>query len=239
MEFDADVKACAQIVQRGDAQRFAATLLAPAAQRPRLFVLYAFNLEVARAPWATSEPMIAEMRLQWWRDVLSEIAAAGPVRRHEVATPLSHMLSATEANALDTLVAARRWDIYREPFENQAHLERYLDQTAGTLMAIAGQDEALRGTGFAGGVAAWLRAVPALEALGRLPLVDRGDVGIKALAQSGLARLGRGGIAALPAAGTRAILKVAIRDPERVRAGTLPELCGPFARVWSRLTGRV
>ena len=56
------------------------------------FPLYAFNLEVARAPWVTQEPLIAEMRLQWWADALDEIAGGGPVRRHEVTEPLAKVL---------------------------------------------------------------------------------------------------------------------------------------------------
>ncbi len=62
--------ACAALVERGDPDRFLAVMAAPAWARARLFPLYAFNLEVARAPWVTEEPMIAEMRLQWWRDVV-------------------------------------------------------------------------------------------------------------------------------------------------------------------------
>ena len=67
------LQACADLVQRGDPDRFAAAMAAPVAARKVLFPLYAFNLEVARAPWVTEEPMIAEMRLQWWRDALGEI----------------------------------------------------------------------------------------------------------------------------------------------------------------------
>ena len=76
MSFDA----CAALVERGDPQRFRAAMAAPPEARRVLFPLYAFNVEVARAPWVTQEPMIAEMRLQWWRDALEEIAMGGRVR---------------------------------------------------------------------------------------------------------------------------------------------------------------
>ena len=68
--------ACAALVERADPDRFTATMAAPPVARGPLWVLYAFNVEVARAPWASKEPMIAEMRLQWWRDVV-ENAASG------------------------------------------------------------------------------------------------------------------------------------------------------------------
>ena len=58
---DADIAACAALVARGDPPRFRAAMAAPVAMRRLLFPLYAFNLEVARAPWVTQEPMIALM----------------------------------------------------------------------------------------------------------------------------------------------------------------------------------
>jgi len=71
------INACAALVEAGDPDRFLAAMAAPADVRGRLFVLYALNLEVAKAPFVTKEPMIAEMRLQFWRDVVAD-AAAGP-----------------------------------------------------------------------------------------------------------------------------------------------------------------
>ena len=91
--FDDDVKACAALVQRADPDRFRATMAAPVSARSVLFPVYALNVEVARAPWVTQESMIAEMRLQWWRDALQQIAEGTAVRRHEVVTPLSRVLS--------------------------------------------------------------------------------------------------------------------------------------------------
>jgi phytoene synthase len=137
VSFDADLTACAALVERGDPWRFRAAMAAPVAARRVLFPLYAFNVEVSRAPWVTQEPMIAEMRLQWWRDVCEEIAEGKAVRRHEVATSLTGVITAQDGALLDTLVAARRWDIYKESFEDPAHFERYLDQTAGTLAVVA------------------------------------------------------------------------------------------------------
>ena len=124
------LQACAALVERGDPDRFAATMAAPVAARARLFPLYAFNLEVARAPWVTQEPMIAEMRLQFWRDAVAE-AAEGRTRAHEVAGPLAQVIreAALPVDLLDALIAARRWDIWREPFADGAELDRHLDAT--------------------------------------------------------------------------------------------------------------
>jgi hypothetical protein len=245
--------ACAELVQRGDPDRFATVLAAPVAARARLLPLYAFNVEVTRAPWLTAEPMIAEMRLQWWRDALAEIGQGAAVRRHEVTTPLADVLDAEGATILDRLVAARRWDIYRDPFEDAAHFDGYLDATAGGLMwasarALGATDEAaVRKVGWAQGLAAFLRAIPELEARGRRPLVDGRPEAVRALAEEGLRRLRAGltagarGPATGPAFETAAILSLAAREPARVSAGdlTLSEFRRRALRLRAALTGRV
>ncbi|WP_334312309.1 squalene/phytoene synthase family protein [Cognatishimia sp. SS12] len=173
-----DIAACAGLVERGDADRFLAVMSAPVSIREKLFPLLAFNVEVARAPWVTQESMIAEMRLQWWRDALEEIAEGRQPRRHEVVTPLAALLSPAQAQMLDESVAARRWDIYKDPFEDEADFKRYIDQTAGHLLVVAtalvgGADEtALRQMAYADGLARWFLAIPKLEEMQRIPLVD-------------------------------------------------------------------
>ena len=129
-----DLNACAALVERGDPARFLAVMAAPVQAREVLFVLFAFNLEVARAPWVTQQPMIAEMRLQWWCDALDEIAFQKVVRRHEVVTPLATLIDSHAAALLRELVTARRWDIYDDPFEDAAQFERYIDYTSGHLL---------------------------------------------------------------------------------------------------------
>ncbi|WP_306116610.1 MULTISPECIES: squalene/phytoene synthase family protein [unclassified Roseovarius] len=232
----ADLNACADLVRRADPDRFMAAMAAPVAARRVLFPIYAFNVEVARAPWVTQESMIAEMRLQWWRDALDEIRAGGKVRRHEVVTPLAEVLDADGAELLDQLVAARRWDIYRDPFEDAAHFHDYLDKTAGHLMLAAGRalgtppEDVLRDAGFAQGLANWMRAIPALEQSGRIPLPDGRPEAVGALAAEGLRRLARAraarsGVprdvrpALLPAWQSGMILRRTRKVPARVAAG--------------------
>src|SRR5512145_400920 len=122
--------ACASIVERADPERFTALMAAPVADRPALAVLYAFNAELARAPWASKEAMIAEMRLQWWRDVIAA-EALGPTAPHEVASPLGKLIRtrALPLAVLDGMATARQWDIYRDPHADEAALWAYLDAT--------------------------------------------------------------------------------------------------------------
>lgn len=255
--FSDDLTACAALVQRGDPDRFLAAMAAPVAARRVLFPIYAMNVEVARAPWVTQEPMIAEMRLQWWRDALAEIAAGGPVRRHEVVTPLAKVLSPDLAAQADEMISVRRWDIYRDPFEDAAHLERYIDQSAGTLTWLAAatlgraDESVVRDFAFASGLAGWFRAIPALEAQQRIPLLDGTPEGIGKLADLGLSRLERARArrsaidrkarAAL-LAGWQAerILKQAADHPRRVADGSLgtSEARKRISLMWQAATGR-
>ncbi|NOD91589.1 squalene/phytoene synthase family protein [Ruegeria sp. HKCCD4884] len=257
MVFDDDVKACAALVQRADPDRFRAAMAAPVAARALLFPIYALNVEVARAPWVTQEPMIAEMRLQWWRDALQEIAEGTTVRRHEVVTPLSRVLSPHLAGVLDEYVAVRRWDIYRDPFEDQGHFDAYINHSSGSLFLASAQtlgvadEDVLRDFGYAVGVANWLRAIPELENRGRVPLLDGTPDGVRALAQTALERLNkaRANPAAISAearpaltAGSLAgwVLKQAAARPERVASGTLipGEMRQRLSLMWTVSSGR-
>lgn len=253
--------ACAALVERGDPDRFLAVMAAPVAARAPLFALYAFNLEVARAPWVTQEAMIAEMRLQWWRDTLAALAGPGPVRAHEVVAPLAEVVreQGLPLEVMDRLIAARRWDICREPFEDRPAFDAYLEDTGAGLMWLAAlalgappeSEPAARAAGWAAGLAAFLRAVPELEARGRRPLVDGRTEAVAGLARAGLARLAdarrnrgrvpaRAGAAFLAGWQTEALLRQALADPRRVIEGTLG--LSEFARrgglAWAAITGR-
>ena len=192
-----DLVACAELVKRGDNPRFMAVMAAPLRARPLLFALFAFNLEVARAPWMTQQPMISEMRLQWWCDALDEIIEQKAVRQHQVMTPLAALLDPSYAALLRDLVTARRWDIYHDPFEDASDFERYIDQTSGHLLVVAtsilggGDPEVVRDFSFALGLSGWFRAVPALRAQNRHPLLDNAPVSVRDMAQRGLVRLAR------------------------------------------------
>jgi len=66
----AALEACAALVRRADPDRYFASLFAPAEIRPYLFALYAFNHELARIGETVHEPMMGQIRLQWWREAI-------------------------------------------------------------------------------------------------------------------------------------------------------------------------
>lgn len=253
------LEACADIVARGDPLRFRAALAAPVERRGALMALYAFNVEISRAPWLTQEPMVAEMRLQFWRDAVEALGAGGAGPGHEVVAPLGAAMRdhALPPATLEAMAAARRWDAWREPHADMAALERYLADTAGALMALSGRilgagregEAMLQDAGLATGAGLWLLAAPALRAAGAEPLPEGAGMrevaalGLRALARARDRRkaLPRAARAALvPLAGLPAVLVRARAAPWEAEAGTLTpaEIRLRAGALWIMATGR-
>jgi phytoene/squalene synthetase len=251
-------QACASLVEQGDPDRFRAVLAAGAGLRGGLFTLYAFNLEIARAPWVTREPMIAEMRLQWWRDVVAEPSP----RAHEVAAPFHDLIQRHNLPipVIDRLIAARLWEVWHEPFADPAALWDYLRATSGDLCLLAGRisggqpatDSLIQDHGAALGMAHFLRAVPALMAHDLSPLPDPAPSAVAQLAIQAqdvlrrttpqINRLPRPQREAFfPGWQARALLSQAAAQPERVLSPGIA--LSPFRQslglVWCAFTGRV
>lgn len=152
-----------------DPDRYAMAMLAPAAARDRLLTLYALNAELARTALSAREPMVAEMRVQWWVDRLTALKDGAPPP-HELLSPLWDAWG-PEAASFSTLAEARRHDALREPFRSAAAVEAYAAATGGALMAAAAgtlgaAGEVVRLQGLGAALVAWLRARAALQDLG-------------------------------------------------------------------------
>jgi phytoene synthase len=162
---------CADEVRAHDRDRFLADLFAPEAKRRYFFALHAFNVEISRVREVVSEPMPGEIRLQWWRDVLSG-EARGEVAGHPVAAALLETIGLHNLPraAFDNLIAARIFDLYNDPMPSLTDLEGYAGETASALIQLAaliladGQDpgtaEAAGHAGVAQALAGLLRALP-------------------------------------------------------------------------------
>ncbi len=155
-------------VRRADPDRFFCSLFAPPAPRERLLLLYAFNHELARAREAAREPMLALLRLTWWREVVE-----GVHKKHEIATPLGQALDAGwfVRDDLLRLIEAREAETEPQIADLEAFM-KYGRGTAGWLARIAGKvlgvdDLAVEDLGTAYGISGILRAAPFLAAAGR------------------------------------------------------------------------
>jgi phytoene synthase len=131
---------CAALVREADRDRYLATLFAPAEHRDALFALYAFNVEIARVRDLAREPMPGEIRLQWWREVLSGLrggeAAANPVAAALLETSARSRLG---SDRLIALIDAHSFDLYDEPMASATDLEIYGIKTQSVLFAMAAE----------------------------------------------------------------------------------------------------
>lgn len=178
---DESMAACLDTVRRLDHDRFLSAFLAPASRRAALIALYAFNVEIARVRETVSEPMLGQIRLQWWREAIDGIAL-GEVRSHEAAVAFAETWSREDfpAAALTALIDARERDLDEAPFEDMSALEIYAQGTSSALMALAAQvldEEAaaagaatIRLAGIAYALTGLLRAFPLHASQGRLYL---------------------------------------------------------------------
>ena len=229
---------CAKLVRIRDEDRWLSAQYASPLQRQQLLALYTFATELRRIPLLVSEPPLGEIRLQWWRDELEEIGEGTVVRRHEVVSPLAGFLDGPAVQSLDALVAARRWDVYKDPFEDEAHFAQYIDATSGNLMWVAARalgevdETVVRDFAYGVGVANWLRAIPDLESRKRVPSGDGRPEAVALLADGALLRLrgarkhrsklrGKSGQALLVGWQAEAVLQQAAANPGLVAEGAL------------------
>jgi len=149
-----------------DPDRLRAAVFADKEGRERLQLLYAFHYELAKVPELVSEPMIGQIRYQWWRDAIAEIYEVKPVRQHEIATPLDKVLTEYDVPRfwLDRLIDGRERDLDPRPFATLEEAKDYCRQTSGVLMQIAVKllgaepDEAVMAAGEAWGLTGLARA---------------------------------------------------------------------------------
>ena len=159
----------AQTVRRADPDRYFSALFAPAAVRPHLMTLYAFNHEVARVAETVRQPMMGEIRLEWWRETL-ESARSGVPRNHGVARALAELFAARAVRfeLFGAILDARVFDSSTEPFADWNAAESYCDATSGNLMRLAvgilgggGEtDQLAREAGIAYAITGFIRALP-------------------------------------------------------------------------------
>lgn len=84
----------AALVRDRDRDRFLATLYAPAAVRSALFALHALDLELAEVARTTTEPMLGQIRLAWWREQLQALDKGTPSPQPVLADVAGHLLPA-------------------------------------------------------------------------------------------------------------------------------------------------
>ncbi len=212
---------CAAQVRRVDRDRYLTALFVPAAARAHVLALYAFNSEIARAREVVSEPQLAAIRLQWWRETLEDLYA-GRSRAQPIVEALADTIAGRGLSRVhfDRLIDAREADLADAPIATLAELEAYAENSSAPLLRLVlevlGYRDgtghiAARDVGTAHALVGLLRAVPFHARAKRLYLpaelldahgVSRGDL-----------------FEPRPSAGLNQVVKlVAARAGERLRA---------------------
>jgi phytoene synthase len=131
-------------------EAYLAALLAPRSRRHDLVALAAFAGETARIPQEVREPLLGEIRLQWWRDALTTLATGGSTG-NPTADALGPLFGRhPPLRALcERMLEARAIELYDDPLPDAAALAAYLDATEGALA-----EAALGLAGYSGAVTA-------------------------------------------------------------------------------------
>jgi 15-cis-phytoene synthase len=232
-----------EAVRRADPDRWLSSrFITDPAKRADVVALYAFNQELARIAGGAREPMVAEIRLTWWREGLDDLMAGKPARGHPVMQALAQAIQRNNLAAapLEALADASFDDLEPGRFADDAALERYLDATSGAIMALA--------CAISGGVdAGQLR--PAAHAWGLAGLIRRRAAGVDRLPESWSASepltrarqalaAGRASIAALPVEAFPAVAHMALAGGY-LAGRELSELEKRARLTWAVLRGRV
>jgi phytoene synthase len=119
--------------------RYLAARLAPRDARRDLIALAAVVGESARIVATASDPLVGDMRLQWWRDVLEAGRPAGEATGNPVADALRRAIArhALPAELLSILLDARSRALEPDFAPTGAALDKYLDETEGTAFRLA------------------------------------------------------------------------------------------------------
>ena len=119
--------------------RYLAARLAPRAARRDLIALAAFVGDTARIAATASEPLIGEIRLQWWRDVLEPGPAEGEATGNPVADALREAIArhGLPAEPFAKLLDARSRALDPEFGMSGAALDQHLDETEGAAFRLA------------------------------------------------------------------------------------------------------
>jgi 15-cis-phytoene synthase len=169
---------CDELVRSEDKDRWLTALFVPEDRRPLINALYAFNIELARIRALVSEPMLGEIRLQWWEEAVTGIYT-GETPDHPVLQVLACAIEAGDLplHAFRNMIEARKFDLYDDPMPSLTDLEGYLGETSSALIQLAALvlagEEALKTaavSGYAGvavGIAGLMRSLPQHRARGQ------------------------------------------------------------------------
>ncbi|NGX98312.1 MAG: squalene/phytoene synthase family protein [Candidatus Afipia apatlaquensis] len=131
---------CADLVRARDFRTYAASLFVSPEARRAWLALAAFNAEVAHVRDHVSQPLPGEIRLQWWRDVLTGEGrdAQGEAEANPVAAELLRAIAVHDLpiEMFVRLIDAHVFDVYDDPMPDMAALEAHCRDTSAALYGL-------------------------------------------------------------------------------------------------------
>lgn len=128
---------CTDLVRARDFRTYAASLFVSPEVRRAWIALAAFNAEVSYIRDHVSQPLPGEIRLQWWRDVLTGEGqgARGEAEANPVAAELLRAIARYDlpVETLVRLIDAHVFDVYDDPMPDMAALEAHCRDTSAAL----------------------------------------------------------------------------------------------------------
>lgn len=141
------------LVRGGDRDRFLGALFAPEPRRAGLLALLAFDHELARTRIVTREPMLARIRLEWWREAMAEAAGTAMPRAQPVVESLSETVR-RHGLAVEKLVALI--DAREEEIEGSLDVLRAGHALADLQLDVLGLEDVASRQAAHAVAAAWL-----------------------------------------------------------------------------------
>lgn len=227
-------------VRRADPDRWLSSrLIADPLARADVIALYALEMELSRVALVAKEPMMAEIRLTWWREGIDELFAGRTPRGHPVLAALAGTLSRRRLSQdpFDAMIQSRFADIDAEPFVDEATLLAYADGAAGAALTLAlailgqGDAAAFRPAALAVTLAGLAEGAEQRLPTGWVPATRR-DRGLTALAAV------RPAIAALSVAAFPAVAHLTLLSP-RLKGRRIGGLEARARLTLASLRGRI
>lgn len=104
---------CREVAAPPGSDLYYATLFAPDATRRALHALHALAGEIVRIPREVSDPGVARLKLQWWREECRRLAEGRA--EHPAARALAQAAAPSQPPALTALIDAVEEDLDRRP----------------------------------------------------------------------------------------------------------------------------
>ena len=133
-----NTKYCLELVRKYDYNNYLCSLFQPNSNiRDCVMAFRAFNIETANIQDVVKEPKIAELRMQWWKQMITDTFQGRPVD-HPVSLEIAKCLEHTSFSKMWFLkvLNERENHLQRTTFSSLEQLESYAEETASSLFYL-------------------------------------------------------------------------------------------------------